>query len=482
MITTEEKQNNNNDMFKHLGRPFQEKVVQALVSDRVWAAGFVDLFEVEKTLEYVDLKLIAESHINHFKEYKEFPSVELLASILRDKLKADQDDSIREKVITQIKRIVTNKDVGDLDWVKEKAFSFCKKQQIKQALLESASLIEDEGSYDTIVLKMKKAISAGIPVSDGLDYNNDIDARYSETYRRCVATRVEQLDQKNILNGGLGGGELGIVVAVSGAGKSHVLIHFGAQALLQGKNVLHYTLELNERITGIRYDSHITQISSTDCLEKKQEIKQYFEEFGSNLGKLRIKHLPPKSTNVNTLKTHMEKLKLKDFVPDLILVDYVGIMRSLNKYELLRLELKEAVQDLRDLAEELDIPIWTALQSNKDGANSDIVDMTNLAEGFSQAQPADVILGLSRKQENKKTGFGHLFIAKNRAGIDGILYKMHLDTAKSTLTLYDSDHKPEQDAVGQVSKTMKTSSANYQAKNNFTKTVKNNEDYFRKVS
>ena len=91
-------------------------------------------------------------------------------------------------------------------------------------------------------------------------------------------------------------------------------------------------------------------------------------------------------------------------------------------------------------------------------------------------------MGLSRRQENKKTGFGHLFIAKNRAGIDGILYKMHLDTAKSTLTLYDSDHKPEDDAVEQVGKTMKTSSANYQAKNNFTKTVKNNEDYFRKVS
>jgi replicative DNA helicase len=440
------------------------------------------LFEVDKCLEFADLKLIAESHIGHFKQYKEFPSIELLVSILRDKLKADQDESIRDKVITQIKKIATNKDIGDLDWVKEKSFMFCKKQQIKQALLESASLIEDENSYDAIILKMKKAISAGIPVTDGLDYNNDIDARYSETYRRCVATRVELLDQKNILNGGLGGGELGIVVAASGGGKSHVLVHFGAQALLQGKNVLHYTLELNERITGIRYDSHITQINSTDCLEKKAEIKQYFEEYGANLGKLRIKHLPAKSTTVNTLKSHMEKLKLKDFVPDLICVDYVGIMRSLNKYELLRLELKEAVQDLRDLAEELDIPIWTALQSNKEGANSDVVDMTNLAEGFSQAQPADVILGLSRKQENKKTGFGHLFIAKNRAGIDGVLYKMHLDTACSTMTLYEQNQHPDKTATEQVEKTLRTAGSQFEQKNSFTRTIKKNEDFFRKVS
>jgi replicative DNA helicase len=333
--------------------------------------------------------------------------------------------------------------LGDLGWVKEKAFSFCRQQQVKKGLLECAEMSEDEDKYDLIVAKMKKAISSGIAMSDGLDYANDIDARYSETYRRCIPTGIKELDEKKMLNGGLGGGEIGIVVAPTGVGKSHCLVHFGAQALLRGKNVLHYTLELNERIIGIRYDSHLIDISSTDCSEHQTEIRDFFQNNADKLGKLRIKQLPARSTTINTIRAHMEKLKLKDFIPDMIIVDYAGIMRSTNKYELLRLELKEVIQELRDFAEELDIPVWTALQSNKEGSNSDIVDLSNMAESYAQASIADVVFGVSRKSANKSTGLGSLFVAKNRAGMDGILYPIHMDTSKSKIRILGKEEVGE---------------------------------------
>lgn len=421
--------------FQNLGKTFQEKVMQALIMDRVWAANFVEVFEVDSSFEYAELKLLANRYIGHYNQYKEFPSLDLLISVVKEDFKNMNDALLKERMVSFLKKVKTNNELGDLGWVKDKAFSFCRQQQVKRAILESSELAEDEEKYDVIVEKMKKAISSGIAMTDGLDYINDIDARYSETYRRCVGTGISHLDDKKMLNGGLGAGEIGIVVAPTGVGKSHALVHFGAQALLKGKNVLHYTLELNERIIGIRYDSHMVDISSTDCVDHQDTIRKFFETNAATLGKLRIKNLPSRNTTVNTLRAHMEKLKLKDFSPDLLLVDYAGIMRSSNKYDLLRIELKEVIQELRDFAVELDIPVWTALQSNKEGSNSDIVDLSNMAESYAQASIADVVLGISRKSQNKATGMGSLFVAKNRAGMDGVLYNIHMDTAKSRIRI-----------------------------------------------
>jgi len=477
-------QNDTNNTFKNLGRSFQEKVMQALLVDRAWAASFVEVFEgqIDDCLEYADLKLVARKYIGHYDKYKEFPSLELLISIIKEELKVSTDAMLRERMIGFLKRVAGNKELGDLGWVKEKAFVFCRQQQVKKALIESAELSENEENYDAMVEKLKKAISAGTAISDGLDYNEEIDARYSETYRRCVPTGISQLDSRQILNGGLGGGEIGIVVAPTGVGKSHMLVHFGSQALLQGKNVLHYTLELNERITGIRYDSHLTGINSTDCFEHKEEIREFFQANMAKLGKLRIKHLPPKTTTANTLRSHMDKLRLRNFSPDLICVDYAGIMRSTSKYELMRLELKEVIQELRDLAEELDIPLWTALQSNKAGSDAEIVDLTNMAESYAQAHVADVVFGLGRKPAEKSTGLGSLFVAKNRAGMDGITYRIHLDTARSTIRILSDEEA--RDAAEQVQEAIQAAEEDNTkaAARNFQKIMQQNKGIFRRVS
>lgn len=243
------------------------------------------------------------------------------------------------------------------------------------------------------------------------------------------------MDQKNIMNGGLGTGEIGIVCAPASVGKSHALVHFGAQSLLEGKTVFHYTMELNERYVGIRYDSHLTGIAASDCSDSMDLIKEYFLYHKEALGRLIIKEYPARTITCNTIRAHVEKMSLKGLRPDLILLDYAGLMRSTEKYELLRLEMQYVIQEIRKMAGELQIPIWTALQSNKDGAKSDIVDLTNLAESYGQAAEADFVLGLQRVSTQKSTGFGTLFVAKNRFGIDGLQFKVHIDTAHSKIRI-----------------------------------------------
>lgn len=210
-----------NNTFQNLGRTFQEKVVQALITDRIWASGFIEVFEgqIDECLEYSDLRLLANRYVEHHNKYKEFPSLELLVSVIKETLKTSNDQTLKTKIVSFLQKVATGKDTGDLSWVKEKAFSFCRQQKVKKALLESAELSESEEQYDVMVTKLKKAIIAGVPISDGLNYNEDIDARYSETYRRTIGTGIEELDQRKILNGGLGGGEIGIIVAPTGVGK-----------------------------------------------------------------------------------------------------------------------------------------------------------------------------------------------------------------------------------------------------------------------
>jgi len=144
-----------------------------------------------------------------------------------------------------------------------------------------------------------------------------------------------------------------------------------------------------------------------------------------------------------TLRGHIEKLATQNFRPDVIIVDYAGIMRSSERYDLLRMELKKVMEELRQLATEIDVPCWTAIQSNKEGAQNDVVDLTNMAEGYGQAHVADFVVGLSRKSAQKANGFGNIFIAKNRAGVDGIKYQIHLDTAKSKLRILTDDEVAE---------------------------------------
>jgi len=250
------------------------------------------------------------------------------------------------------------------------------------------------------------------------------------------------------MNGGLASGEIGVVVANTGVGKSHFLVQAGATALMHEKNVVHYTFELSEVSTALRYDSHISDIPIGELLERKEEVIEKYKEL--DLGRLIIKEYPTGSASVVTIRNHIEKLALKSFKPDLLVIDYADIMRSTRSYDSLRHELKLIYEELRNMAMELKIPIWTASQANRSSAQSDIVGLENMSEAYGKAMVADVVLSLSRKTHEKADGAGRLFVAKNRAGRDGLIFPIKIDTAQSkirTLTeseVIDLDHKKQE--------------------------------------
>lgn len=425
--------------FGQYGKSFQEKIVQALLSDRPWAEQMLEVFNVE----YLDLKylhFLADRYFGYAKKYKVFPTLQLLVTIIRDELKTGTDVVLRDQIIDYLTRMRTNPDPGDLQYVKEKALDFCRKQALKQALENAVDDLQ-ANKYEQIVEGIKKAVCVGTTPALGHDFFQDYENRFTRLQRNCVATGLDELDKKDILNGGLGAGEIGVVVAPTGVGKSHFLTFLGANALRAGIDVLHYTFELSEAAVGRRYDSNLCDVDSNDVIEGKDSIIAKYQSM--KLGRLMIKEFPTNTATIYSLRSHIERLDLKGFRPGLIVIDYADIMRSTRQYDSLRHELKLIYEELRGFAGEKLLPIWTASQSNKEGANSDVVDLGNMSEAYGKAMVADVVVSISRKAHEKSGGWGRLFIAKNRAGRDGIVYPVRIDTAKSKFEIAGRASSPD---------------------------------------
>jgi len=203
--------------FGQYGRSFQEKIVQALLSDRQFAEQMTEVFDVNY-LELKYLTFLADRYFEHAKKYKVFPTLQLLVTIIRDELKTGTDIILRDQIIDYLQRMRMNPDPGDLSYVKEKALDFCRKQALKAALETAVDQMQAD-KYEQIVEGIKKAVCVGTTPALGHDFFTDYDARFTKLQRNCVPTGLMELDKKDILNGGLGAGELGCVIAATGVGK-----------------------------------------------------------------------------------------------------------------------------------------------------------------------------------------------------------------------------------------------------------------------
>lgn len=422
---------NNESYFSKYGKDFQEKIFQALLTDHQWASQMVEVMKFDY-FELKYLQFLCDRFFGFYSKYRNFPTLQLLVTIIKDDLSSGDDIILREQVIEYLTRMKSSPNIGDLKFVKEKSLDFCKKQTLQQALEESVKAIKEE-NYESVLNIMKDAVYKGSSSTIGHDFFEDHEARFTLVDRATCPTGLKELDKKDILNGGLGRGEIGVAVAPTGVGKSHWLVAMGAEALRRGKNVVHYTFELTETAVGIRYDSNLCGIPSSNIYENKEKVLQFYKD--NDLGRLIIKQYPTGAASIVTIRNHLEKLAMKDFIPGLIIIDYADIMRSTRTYDSLRHELKLVYEELRNLAMEMNIPIWTASQANREASKSDIVGLENMSEAYGKAMVADVVISISRKPMEKSTGAGRLFVAKNRAGRDGMMFPIRIDTSMSKIDI-----------------------------------------------
>ncbi len=420
--------------FAKFGTSFQENLVHLLFEDRAFSDQLREVLDVE-FLEVKYLRLFVKKLFDHRDKYGTHASREVMTTILR----SDLDDE-NEVVVKQVRdfyaRILSSENqVKDADYIKSISLEFCKKQKLKEALLESADLINrvSSTSYDEVRKKIDLALKLGSDNNFGYDYLADFEKRFELEARNAIKTGWKKID--TITQGGLGCGELGVVVAPTGAGKSMVLVHLGVEALKQNKTVVHYTLELRDKVVASRYDSCFTGIGLSDLHLRKEEI---FSKVKDIPGKLIVKEYPTKTATTATISNHLEKLISRGIIPDMVIVDYGDLLKPIDKRKEKRNELESIYEEMRALAQTYNCPVWTASQTNRTGLNAEVITMESISEAFNKCFVADFICTISRTIEDKNTNEGRMFVAKNRNGPDGVVFPLFMETRNVKIKVLDS--------------------------------------------
>ena len=407
--------------FSHYGSRFQEGLAQLILDDRVFADQIKEVLDLDY-LELRYLRTFVDKVFGYRDKYGLHPSRDTMTTILRAELD-DENEIVRKQVREYYAKVYSSEEsVDGAPHIKEVALDFCRKQKLKAAMIKCVGLIKSS-SYDEISKTMNDALLLGTNNDYGYDYLLDFEKRFELKARNPVTTGWNQVDV--LCRGGLGAGELGVCIAPTGAGKSMALVHLGTQAVLEGKTVVHYTLELADTVVATRYDSCITGIPLDSTFTNKEAIYDAIQEVE---GKLIVKEYPTKSASTKTITTHLEKLRRRGIEVGMVIVDYADLLRPVDKQREKRNELESIYEELRGIAQTFECPVWTASQTNRSGLNAEVITMESISEAFNKCFVSDFIFSLSRTVEDKNNNEGRIFIAKNRNGPDGLVYPIHMDT------------------------------------------------------
>jgi len=429
--------------FSRYGKAFQEQLCMVILDDRPFADQIEEVLDVN-FLELRYLRLFTKKLFQYRQKYGVHPSRQIVATILRAGIE-DENEMTQKQVREYYARLMSMK-ADNSEYIKETALDFCRKQNLKGAMIKSIGLLQSS-SFDEIAVLINDSLKLGADNNEGYDWKKDFEERFKPKFRNPITTGWDLID--GICKGGLGQKELGVVIAPTGAGKSMALVHLGTQAVLAGKTVIHYTLELQDTVVGSRYDSCITKIPLSSLQSFKEKIYEDIQEID---GRLIIKEYPTKSASTRTLKTHLERLKMKDIDIDMIIVDYADLLRPVVTQREKRNELESIYEELRGLAQEYKCPIWTASQTNRSGLNAEVVTMEAISEAFNKCFVSDFIFSISRTSEDKLGNTGRVFVAKNRNGPDGLVYPIFMDTSNVCIKVLEG---MQQEEVGPNTQTQK---------------------------
>ena len=424
------------------GPTFQIKVISALLTNKDFLINIHDILD-ENDFGSDANKWIIKNILSYYAKYHTTPSMDILKVELQKVKNEVLQVSIKEQL-----RSAYQASTDDLEYVKEEFSTFCKNQQLKKALLSSVDLLQ-AGDYDSIKLMVEGALKAGQDKKIGHEYNKDVESRYRENNRVTIPTPWPQINE--LVQGGLGNGDFGLIFGNPGGGKSWSLVALGGHAVKLGYNVVHYTLELGEDYVGRRYDAFFTAVPVNRILDEREKVEHAVDTLE---GQLVIKEFAMGRATMTTIESHIQKLKSLDIEPDLIIIDYVDLLKSKRNSTDRKFEIDDIYTSTKGLARELNLPIWSVSQVNRAGSKDDIIEGDKAAGSYDKMMITDVAISLSRKKEDKVNNTGRLHIMKNRYGMDGVTYQMNADTSNGHFEItgdFDEESTPSPSSAGSSS-------------------------------
>tara|TARA_R110001632_G_scaffold6452_5_gene26476 strand:+ start:12541 stop:13905 length:1365 start_codon:yes stop_codon:yes gene_type:complete len=421
------------------GTHFQIKVLSSLLTHKEFLTNIHDILS-EEYFDNQAHQWVIKEILRYYDKYHTTPSMD----ILKVELQKTENEVLKLSIREQLKAAYQSSD-EDLKYVQEEFSTFCKNQQLKKALLNSVDLLK-AGDFDGIKHLVESALKAGNDKNVGHEYNKDIESRFREDSRATISTPWDRVN--DILQGGLGNGDFGLIFGNPGGGKSWSLVALGGCAVRMGYNVLHYTLELGEEYVGRRYDAFFSKIPVDKVLKNRDKIEEIIPELP---GELIIKEFPTGRATVSTIESHIRKVEDLGTKADLIIIDYVDLLSTKKRTADRKGEIDDIYTSTKGLARELDVPIWSVSQVNRAGAKDDVIEGDKAAGSYDKIMITDFCMSLSRKAKDKVNGTGRFHIMKNRYGMDGLTFGVKADTSTGHFEVhdynaedYESDDTPQQ--------------------------------------
>lgn len=428
---------------------FEKIIFSNLVNNEEYGRKTIPFLKDEYFQDPSD-KVVFDLINTYVGKYNKFPTTESLLIDLNSQ-------SLDQHIFSQAKETIESLDnydpKTDLKWIVEKTEKFCQEKAVYNGIMKSIRILDNKDEKHTkeaIPKILSDALAVSFDTNIGHSFLDDAESRY-EFYHRKEDRIRWNLDMFNeITKGGLPRKTLSAVMAGTGAGKSLFMCHAAAGNLLDGKNVLYITLEMAEERIAERIDANLLDITIDELqmLTKDIFLQKIARVKGKTAGKLIIKEYPTSSAGSANFRHLLNELKLKkNFVPDIIYIDYLNICASsrvkytasVNSYTY----IKAIAEELRGLAVEFEVPIMTATQTTRSGSVSSDIDMTDTSESFGLPMTLDFFFALINTEELEELGQLMVKQLKNRFNDPFKNKRFVIGVDRAKMKLYDIDNATE---------------------------------------
>lgn len=338
------------------------------------------------------------------------------------------------EMVKELAKMVANPP-SDLSYVKDNLFKAIKDETIKGAML-LASMEIKEGNYDAAYKCVKDAYAIKPQEEQVQDYFADFDTRVLQCKRNPVSTQWKQIDMA--MDGGLSGAEIGVIVSPTNNGKSWILARLAAEAYLQKKNVMYFTLELTKPQVGNRLDAYFSNRNSRSILSHIPEVKATLNQVNNGC-KFMVSEHPMKTLTVtemeNIIDRKQDELNIKF---DIVIIDYADLLLPSRKGKEINLynELGVIYMDIKALSQKLNIPVWTASQTNRQGYTADVLDMDKIGDSVKKVEVSDFMLSFSTNIGDQINRYTKVSILKNRFGPKDLVYPALFDVSTGHIEVF----------------------------------------------
>ena len=436
-----------NKNFEYLGNNFQIQLLNQIVLDKEFSHSIVEVIE-NNYFENKYFKIIIQMIKEYHKKYDHTPSFDTLEQVAKSEL---QQETAIKVVLDTIKKI-KNAPIEGADFVQEKALKFCKQQELQRVMKQAQKIIDggEFENYDTLEEMVREALMVGSKDTTMMNVFSNLDQVLDEDYRHPIPMGIPGIDR--LLKGGLAKGELGVILAPTGVGKSTILTKIANHGYNLGFNVLQIFFEDNPQIIQRKHFTLWTKIHPDELSDKKDEVIARVKEIETTMpNQLILKKIPSDTVTMNQIKNEVRKLIADGTKIDMIVLDYIDCVLP-NKD--LGNEWKSEGSVMRAyeaMCHELNVVGWTATQGSRASIASEVVTTDQMGGSIKKAQVGHVIITIAKTLPQKEMKLATIAITKSRIGDDGVVFEnckfdnsmIEIDTESTTTFLGIEEQKEE---------------------------------------